>query len=160
MPSASQLYASGRWLNASDLLPLNQRRTAIVTHCEPEQVGIGSDAKTMLMLELQSKQGAPWPKKLPLNKGNSMQMIAGFGDDYSLWNGKAIEVWAENVMFQGKLVPGLKVQPAPNGAATQAALPPANPSPSASAVTGAQPVAGPNWSPPKQTSIDDDDIPF
>lgn len=158
MPSASQLYSSGRWLNASDLLPLNQRRTAIVTHCEPETLGMGSDAKTMLMLELASKQGQPWPKKLPLNKGNSMQMVAAFGDDYDQWRNKAIEVWAENVMFQGKLVPGLKVQPAPNGS-----IPPAlAPSSSATAVTGAPAAAGPNWSGPKpgQTAIEDDEIPF
>jgi len=169
MPSASQLYATGRWLNAADLLPLNQRRTAVVHHCEPEQLGQGSEQKIMLMLSLVSKQGQSWPKKLPLNKGNGMQMVAAYGDDYSYWPGKAIEVWAENVMFQGKLVPGIKVQPAPNGAAQQAApaLPPQaqaqppaqTPPPSATAVAGLPPAAGPNWNPPG-SSIEDDEIPF
>ena len=60
----------------------------------------------------------PWPKSLILNKGNAMQMAAAFGDDTDQWPGSAYRVWAENVMFQGKFAPGIKVQPA-----TAAALP-------------------------------------
>lgn len=179
MPSASQLYNTGRWLNASDLLPLNQRRTAVVHHCQPEEIGQGSDLKTMLMLDLVSRQGQPWPKKLPLNKSNTMQMVAAFGDDYGAWPGKAIEVWAENVMFSGKMVPGLKVQAAPNGAtlpppaqatAAPASYPPMppqqppqappSPPPSATAVAGIPAGGRPIASLPSQPPIEDDEIPF
>lgn len=179
MPSASQLYNTGRWLNASDLLPLNQRRTAVVHHCQPEEIGQGNDQKTMLMLDLVSRQGQPWPKKLPLNKSNTMQMVSAFGDDYGQWPGKAIEVWAENVMFSGKMVPGLKVQAAPNGAVPAQAVPavpaaaPASyppmppqaplpsPPPSATAVAGIPPGGRPVSSIPDLSKpIEDDDIPF
>lgn len=169
MPSASQLYNTGRWLNASDLLPVNQRRTAIVHHCEPELIGQGGDQKTMLMLDLVSRQGQAWPKKLPLNKTNTMAMVTAYGDDYSAWPGKTIDVWAENVMFAGKMVPGIKLAAAANGSNSsngngqQQALPPANPSPSATAVTGMPPAAEPNWQPPRTANtapIEDDEIPF
>lgn len=179
MPSASQLYNTGRWLNASDLLPLNQRRTAVVHHCQPEEIGQGNDQKTMLMLDLVSRQGQPWPKKLPLNKSNTMQMVAAFGDDYGAWPGRAIEVWAENVMFSGKMVPGLKVQAAPNGAqapaqavpaaapASYPPMPPQAPPPAAAAPPSATAVAGiPAGGRPVSsihdlsTPLDDDQIPF
>lgn len=175
MPSATALYNTGKMLNAADLatnpaIGLNKRVPAIIHRVEPEQVG--QDQKVMLMGELVSKNGQAWPKKLPFNKTNTLTMVAAFGDDYSLWAGKAIEVWAENVMFSGKIVPGLKVQAAPNGAApaqaqaipmpapTQAAAPPP---PSATAVAGVAPVAGVQFAPVpgrNPTSIDEDEIPF
>lgn len=176
MPSASQLYNTGRWLNASDLLPLNTRRTAVVHHCQPEEIGQGNDQKTMLMLDLVSRQGQPWPKKLPLNKSNTMMMVAAYGDDYGQWPGKAIEVWCENVMFAGKMVPGLKIQAAANGATppappqVQAAAPasyppmppqaPPSPPPSATAVAGIPPGGRPIASIPSSPPIEDDEIPF
>lgn len=172
MPSASQLYSTGRWLNASDLannanIGLNKRVPAIVHHAEPEQIGMGSDQKVMLMLDLVSKQGQAWPKKMPLNKTNSMIMIAAYGDDYSLWPGKGIEIWAENVTFQGKLVPGLKLAASNNsssngnGQAIPAQAQAPAPSPSAAAVTGVPLAAGPIWNTvPRGTQIDEDEIPF
>lgn len=164
MPSATQLYSTGRWLNASDLannsnIGLNKRVPAIVHNCEPELIGQGNDQKTMLMLDLVSKQGQAWPKKMPLNKSNTMVMVAAFGDDYASWAGKGIEIWAENVMFSGKLVPGLKVQASPNGAAPATAIP----STSATAATGIPSAASPAAtlrSHSHQTSIEDDEIPF
>lgn len=171
MPSASQLYNTGRWLNASDLLPLNTRRTAVVHHCQPEEIGQGNDQKTMLMLDLVSRQGQPWPKKLPLNKSNTMQMVAAYGDNYEEWLGKAIEVWAENVMFSGKMVPGLKVaaapQTPPQSKAAPASYPPMPPQappslpPSATAVAGVPPGGRPVSSiPDLSTPLEDDQIPF
>lgn len=175
MPSATQLYSTGRWLNASDLannpnIGLNKRVPAIVHHAEAELIGQGGDQKTMLMLDLVSKQGQAWPKKLPLNKTNTMAMVAAYGDDYGAWPGKPIEIWAENVMFSGKMVPGLKLT-ASNGAAQAAApaIPGAAPAPapsqppSATAVAGVAQAAAPHWnSPPRNagTPIEDDEIPF
>lgn len=172
MPSATQLYSTGRWLNASDLannanIGLNKRVPAFIHSCEPELIGQGNDQKTMLMLDLVSKQGQAWPKKLPLNKSNTMVMVASFGDDYSSWGGKAIEIWAENVMFSGKLVPGLKVQAANNGNAIPASAPAQHPSPSATAATGIPSAASPAATlrsntahAPNMTDVDDDAIPF
>ena len=168
MPSASQLYNTGRWLNASDLagnpnIGLNKRVPAVIHNCEPELIGQGNDQKTMLMLDLVSKQGQAWPKKMPLNKSNTMQMVAAFGDDYGAWGGKSIEVWAENVMFSGKMVPGLKVQALPNGSHVAIPAPApaqAGPSSSASAVTGMPPGSSPAATLRNNTADIEDEIPF
>lgn len=165
MPSATQLYNTGRWLNAADLQPLGQRRTAIVHAVEEAQVGQGNDMKTQLNLSLTSRQGQPWPKTLLLNKGNTLQMVAAYGDDYDGWVGKMIDIWSENVLFQGRTVPGIKIT-ATNGKAvgSSASASASNiPSSSATAVTGLPPNAAPNWQPPNrnmQTQIDEDSIPF
>lgn len=175
MPSATALYNSGRWLNAADLvnnvnIGLNKRVAAVIHHVEEVQVGMGADQKTQLNVSLVSRQGQAWPKTLLLNKGNTMQMVAAFGDDYSQWQGKAIDIWAENVMFQGKLVHGIKVQAnnSSNGAipatapASASASASASPPPSATAVAGMPPAAAPTWTAPKSTTttIEDDEIPF
>lgn len=169
MPSATQLYNTGRWLNAADLQPLGQRRTAIVHLVEEAQVGMGNDQKTQLNLTLTSRQGQPWPKTLLLNKTNTLQMVAAYGDDYSFWTGKMIDIWSENVTFQGRLVAGIKVTASSNGNGkavgtpqTQAPATPPAPSSSATAVTGLPPNTGPSWNAPRNqgTAIEDDEIPF
>lgn len=171
MPSASAIYSSGRWLNASDIVDkvgLGKRITAMITHVEPAMIGMGQDQKEQLVLDLASRQGQPWPKKLTLNQTRNMALVAAFGDDYSQWHSKIIEVWAEKVPFAGKLVDGIKIGPSNgNGTAqgtaqaTQAA--PASPPPSATAVAGTPPVSYPNWNIPSRnqgTPIEDDEIPF
>lgn len=141
MAKVSETYA-GTYLNASELTPLRAKRNAVVHAATVEAVGSDGNRDNKIVLELVSPKGVPWPKSLILNKGNAMQMAAAFGDDTDQWPGSAIEVWAENVMFQGKFVPGIKVQPA-----TAAALPAA---PSVAAQTA------PNGA----GSIIDDAIPF
>lgn len=184
MPSASAVYNSnGKWLNASDLtnnpaIGLNKRVTAVIHHVEEGL--IGQDQKHQLICDLVSRQGTPWPKKLTLNTTRNMAMVAAFGDDYSQWPGKAIEVWAAMVPFGGKMVPGIHVGPASNGqsipvtqapaTAAPASYPPMPPQqppaqaapPSATAVAGLPPVAGgrPVSSIPSSPPIEDDEIPF
>lgn len=168
MPSATQLYNTGKMLNAADLagnpqIGLNKRVPAIIHNCQPEQIGQGADQKTMLMLDLVSKQGQAWPKRMPLNKTNTLTLVAAFGDDFGLWPSKAVEIWAENVMFSGKIVPGLKIQAQANGAGPAVPVPAPAPPPSqpssATAVAGVSPLAGPARM-PIGTPIEDDEIPF
>lgn len=187
MPSATQLYNVGKWLNAADLvnnpaIGMGKRVPAIVHQVEEASVGQGNDQKTQLNLSLVSRQGQPWPKTLLMNKTNTLQIVAAYGDDYLQWPGKAIEIWAELVPFQGKLVPGLKVVASVNGAAVpgvgqqaqapmppaQAPMPPAGAGaqaapPSASAVAGLPPGVSnaPAWPRQQQGApLEDDDIPF
>ena len=145
MPSASQLYG-GRLLNAADLQPIGQRRVAVIHDCDVEMLGQGSDQKSMLILGLVSQQGQAWPKRCPLNKTNTMMLVAAYGDDYATWPGKPIEIWSELVMFQGKMIPGIKLAAAP---AT-----------SAVATTGIAPAAGPTWRAADPGDLEDDSIPF
>lgn len=159
MPSASQLY-SGSYLTSADLGALGQRRTAAIHDVAVEV--IGQEQKHMLTLALVSAKGQPWPKRIVLNKSNTMQLVAMYGDDYSLWPGQTIEVWAENVMFQGRMVPGIRIRPAPrhNGgsmpAPDMAGAVPAGPV-SAAQVAGLPPVAAPPAADPPSL---DDEIPF
>jgi hypothetical protein len=127
MASVSQTYA-GTFLNASELVPLGQRRTAVV-HAAVQEV-IGQENKPAIVLDLVATNGRAWPKRVVLNKGNALQLAAAYGDDTDHWVGRQITVWSENVMFQGRLVPGIKVLPAGNGAvptASIAPLPPPDP---------------------------------
>ena len=106
MASVSQTYA-GTFLNASELVPLGQRRTAVV-HAAVQEV-IGQENKPAIVLDLVAANGRAWPKRVVLNKGNALQLAAAYGDDTDHWVGRQITVWSENVMFQGRLVPGIKV---------------------------------------------------
>lgn len=171
MPSATNLYNTGKILNAADFasnekIGLNKRVPAIVHHAQPELIGQGADQETKIVLDLVSKQGQMWPKRWPLNKTNVLAMVAAFGDDFSAWPGKAIEIWAENVMFSGKIVPGLRLAAASNGVAPAPAIPvpvPTAPPPSATAVAGMPPAAAPTWNAPRSaatTPLEDDQIPF
>ena len=67
-----------------------------------------------VVLGLKNRAGANWPRKLPLNKTNAAMIASIFGDDTASWHGRTIEVWAELVPFQGRLVNGLKVRPVPS----------------------------------------------
>lgn len=168
MPSASALYASNKWLNAADIVAkvgMGKHIPAIIQHAETALLGMGADQRERMVISLVSRQGQPWPKQLPLNQTRNMAMVSAYGDDYSQWPGKPIEVWAENVLFNGKPTPSIKISAA-NGTApavgTQQSQPQQQtPPPSATAVAGLPPAAGPSWTGPRNTSpIEDDAIPF
>lgn len=147
----SQTYA-GVFLNAVDLAPLGRRRTAVVHNVAAEEVG--QEKRQVLVLDLVSPAGRPWPKRVVLNKGNSMQLAAAFGDDATGWPGRSIEIWAENVMFSGRLVPGVKVLPAATEPAAPAPGPVRQP-----AGNGALPMGDSGAVPPGLLpQIDDDDL--
>ena len=59
------------------------------------------------------------PKKMVLNRTNSMLLAAAFGDDTGAWIGKTIEVYAEKIPFQGRIVDGLRVRIPVSPAAAQ-----------------------------------------
>jgi hypothetical protein len=156
MPKVSETY-TGQYLNATELMPLGQRRYALIHQVTQELVGQNKDAK--LVLDLVSTNGRPWPKSCVLNKGNALQLQAAYGDDTDDWMGKRIEIWAENVSFQGRIVPGIKVLPQPSQQPVRA-LPAAGQGNGAQAP---QPAAGPVRNPPV-TGVPgddlDDEIPF
>jgi hypothetical protein len=165
MALVSQTYA-GAFLNASELAPLGQRRTAII-HAAVQEA-IGQENKPAIVLDMVAANGRAWPKRVVLNKGNALQLAAAYGDDTDHWVGRQIAIWSENVMFQGRLVPGIKVLPAGNGPAptTSAAPLPLDPtSPSIGQMAGGVGVPIiPSASGPGGASLggpdSDDEIPF
>jgi hypothetical protein len=162
----TQIYA-GNFLNAADLGPLGQRRTAIIHAVAMEE--IGEKRQKILILDLVSPSGTAWPKRVTTNKTNATQLGAAYGADAEHWVGKSVEIWAELVMYQGKLVPGVKMLPALARPAAPQPLPTAQPVPQpASAAPAAEtdgnaPPAmaapsGPAWGGPGSDL--DDEIPF
>jgi hypothetical protein len=160
MVDVNSVYA-GQFLVASELAPLGQRRTAVV-HAVAMEV-IGQEARQLLVLDLVTAAGRAWPKRVVLNKGNALALAAALGPNTDSWPGKPVEIWAENVMFKGQLVPGVKVVPAPPA---PAAAVPAAPPPVIQIGSSAVPVppaaaaarGGPQWA-VSGTDLDDE-IPF
>jgi hypothetical protein len=154
MPRVSETYA-GQYLNASELAPLGSRRMALIHHVTQELIGQARDAK--LVLSLVSAAGKPWPKEVVLNKTNALHLQAAYGDDTDAWTGKQIDIWAENVQFQGRVVPGIRLVPSQAANGQGGALP-------APARAAPQPQPQPQAAaPPQSDSIPgdiDDEIPF
>jgi hypothetical protein len=119
MARISEVYA-GQYISAAEL-DGGKRRQAVIAAVEVAAVGQGDDAAKKVVLSLKNRAGIAWPRRLVLNKTNANLLAAAFGDETRGWSGHGIEVWAERVMFQGKLVPGLKVIPLPSQEAAIAA---------------------------------------
>ena len=122
MPKISAIY-TGQYLNASEL-PQGRRQTLMIHSATLEEIGQDDRKTQKIVLSLVTPKGIACGKDVVLNKGNAIVLAAAYGGDTDTWIGKPIEIWAENVMFQGKLVPGIKLQPAARGNSMQA--PPAS----------------------------------
>ena len=118
MARISEVYA-GQYISAAELQ--GKRRQVVITTAEVEPVGQGDNAAAKVVLSLKNRNGVAWPRQLVLNKTNANLLAAAFGDETRDWSGHVIEVWAEPVMYQGKLVPGIKVMPLPSQGAAIAA---------------------------------------
>ena len=107
MAKVSETYA-GAFVTGAELQPLGLRRSALIHQAVQELVG-QENATPKIVLDLVSKQGLPWPRRVVLNKTNALQLAAAFGDDTDDWVGKSIEIWGEMVMFKGKATPGIRI---------------------------------------------------
>ncbi|WP_201244010.1 hypothetical protein [Halochromatium salexigens] len=141
------------YLKAADLQ--GQVRRVTIEACQPEQLGQG-EIKPALQF-----RGVP--KKLILNKTNGLLIAASFGTETTAWAGREIELYPENVMFQGQVVPAIRVR-VPIGAAqapaaaadpfAQAAPAPQAPAPAAPQPPQAAPpsIPAPAQQPPAATA--------
>jgi hypothetical protein len=107
MAKVSETYA-GAYVTGAELQPLGLRRSALIHQAVQEVVG-QENATPKIVLDLVSKQGQPWPRRVVLNKTNALQLAAAFGDDTDDWVGKTVEIWGEMVMFKGKATPGIRL---------------------------------------------------
>jgi hypothetical protein len=133
MPRVSEVYA-GQWVTAGELhgkghIPA-QIAAAVIEL-------VGQDQESKLVLDLESRTGQPWPRRLILNKGNSQTLAAAYGDNTDGWVHKQIEVWAQDGVYQGR--PGIKVKAV---AAPAISMPPPA-KPAGSAGNGGIPAADP-----------------
>jgi hypothetical protein len=131
MAKVSETYA-GAFVTGAELQPLGQRRQAVIHQAVQEIVG-QENAQPKIVLDLVSRQGQPWPRRVVLNKTNALALANAFGDDTDAWPGKPIEIWAETVMFRGKATPGIRLAAV---GATTSALPPPPPASNDNGWTG------------------------
>jgi len=139
------------YLKASDLQ--GQVRRVTIEACQPEQL---SQCEIKPALQFRGV-----PKKLILNKTNGLLIAARFGAETEAWSGREIELYPENVMFQGQVVPAIRVR-VPIGAAqapaaaadpfAQAAPPPAQQPPAAPQQAEQAPAAAAPQPPPEQAA--------
>lgn len=87
------------YLKATDL----QGRTAAVKIDRYTIEDIGDDRKPVLYFVGKDKG-------LVLNKTNANEIAFAYGDDMDDWGGKDIELFAMQVSYQGKTMPGLRVR--------------------------------------------------
>ena len=98
----SALFQSN-YLKASDLQ--GQARRVIIESCLPEQIGQAQEIKPVLKF-----RGVP--RGLVLNKTNAQLLAASFGTETDRWIGQAVELYPENVIFQGRVTAGIRVRAA------------------------------------------------
>jgi hypothetical protein len=149
MAKVTDIYSSP-YLTAAELEPIDKRRSAIIHAVAQELVGQKREPK--LVLTLVSPSGRQCSKRIVLNKGNALGLRAAYGNDTDDWPGKQIEIWAELVQFQGKIVPGIRLAPMQRQPAEPAAR---------QATIASNGQGNPAIPPPADTGpVSDDDIPF
>ena len=132
MPDINTMFPS-KYLKAADLR--GKSVTVTIDRVVQEQVVEEEPDKWIVYFSENPDRG------MVLNKTNALMISSAYGDNSDLWIGKAVELYTEQVSFQGKIVPGLRVKPV-------AAQVQPNPEPPATEPERA-PFAGPN-----------DDLPF
>jgi hypothetical protein len=89
---------SDNYLRADDIT-----KPVILTITSVDEVTIGDDDRVVLEFE-------DYVKVLPLNKTNALNLADLFGDDTDDWIGHTIELYRDNVMFQGKRTAAVRVR--------------------------------------------------
>ena len=95
----SEVYSSD-WLKAGDL----QGRTIRVAISHVELTDLGDDRQKPVVYFKGKKKG------LVLNKTNAGTIAAALGDDCESWSGEEIELFPQQVTFQGQMVPAIRVR--------------------------------------------------
>jgi hypothetical protein len=101
-----------KYIQAADL----KGKDASLTIARITREEVGEDQRTKSVIYFHGAK-----KGLILNAVNDRTVSDMYGDDDTLWIGKTITLFADKVMFRGKLVDGVRVRP--NGAAVPAPAP-------------------------------------
>lgn len=106
MSSVNALYG-GKYLNAATVKSEGLRGKKFAIYDVRTET---LRDQTKLVLELQGTD-----KEIALNKRNAMTLAEAFGDDYTQWKNKQIEIQLTRVMFQGNMVDGVEILPVKGG---------------------------------------------
>jgi hypothetical protein len=95
---------SGNYLKATDL---PQPRVLSMVTVTVETIGEEKSSKPVLRFHGEQRG-------LVLNKVNSMEIAAWYGDDTAAWTGQPVELYSTTTFFSGRQVPCIRVRrPAP-----------------------------------------------
>jgi len=103
----SEYYsAESKYLRASDI-PEGREVQVVIDHMEPEKITRGDDEtpQEKLVVYFKNKE-----KGLVLNATNGKRLSDAYGDDVMGTYGKSVVLYVEQVSFQGKQVPGLRLR--------------------------------------------------
>jgi len=117
----SSLYRSP-YLNAADLGGRDVQSTI-------ERVAIEAIGKTQEQKPILYLKGCA--RGLILNKTNAVELARAFGQDTDAWSGQRVILRIEQVVYDNRIVPSIRVHEVPN-ATKVAPLPPASTAPLAS----------------------------
>lgn len=130
-----------RFLRAGDL-PEGSSISVVIDRVELEEVGDDGDQKPVIFFKGKKKG-------LVANKTNAMILADLYGDESDGWSGKPILLVTGKVMYGGKWVPCIRVQPPKKLAAPAASSPPP-----------ADPVASPEPPFAEDGAVDLENCPF
>ena len=146
MPNLNEMFPS-KYLRSSDI---DQDYEVSITKVEMDTVGQGDQKEEKYIVYF-----AEFDKGLVLNKTNAALIAAQHGDNTDLWKGKLVVLTVEDVTYQGKIVPAIRVK--------RAARPPAKPAVrTASAKPGTKPAMAGRSPDSEQAAADEaeDTVPF
>jgi len=80
---------------------------ATVREVSVQTIGVGADKKDKVLIDWTDT----YLPQLPLNKVNLEACCAAWGDEMNDWIGKKVKLFVDqNVTFQGRKVPGIRMQ--------------------------------------------------
>jgi len=94
---------SGNYLKATDL---PQPRVLSMVTVTVETIGEEKSSKPVLRFHGEQRG-------LVLNKVNSMEIAAWYGDDTAAWTGQPVELYSTTTFFSGRQVPCIRVRRPP-----------------------------------------------
>ena len=109
MADFSDMYKSeSKFLKADDLK--GRAIKVVISDAKVEAMTQDQNGDRKVVIYFEGKE-----KGMALNKTNFNVLTSNFGVDSDAWKGKQIELFAMDVEYQGKLVPGLRLRVLPEG---------------------------------------------
>ena len=106
MTSVSDVYGDSKYLKASDLSDDSSIRV-MIEGARVEKFGFGPDQTPKIVITI--SDGNSFVKELPLNATNARKLGKDLGNDYTQWPGEFVDIWAEEVTFQGRPTLGARI---------------------------------------------------
>lgn len=101
MPHVNEMFPS-KFLKAADI---DQDYEVTIAEISKDTLGQGAEAEEKYILFFEE-----YDKGLVLNKTNTGLIAAQHGDDTDKWKGKKVVLTVEDVTFQGKITPAIRIR--------------------------------------------------